>query len=78
MESEMRRAFERLIRKLLNFPNKPAVVLVNSFIYLPGNRWVRQGWLAGGGSGPQQPAAATQQQQWMPLPAPRPRPAGSG
>jgi hypothetical protein len=35
VDSDLRRSFERLIRKLLNFPNRPAVVLVNSFMYLP-------------------------------------------
>lgn len=29
-DNAIRRAFERLIRKLLNYPNKPAVILMNA------------------------------------------------
>jgi hypothetical protein len=31
MESDWRRSFERLLRKLLQYPNNPAVVLLHSF-----------------------------------------------
>jgi hypothetical protein len=33
-ESQGRRAFERLVRKMLQLPSRPAVVLLNSFPYL--------------------------------------------
>jgi hypothetical protein len=33
-EGDQRKGFERLLRKLLNYPKKPAVILVNSFAYL--------------------------------------------
>jgi hypothetical protein len=32
-DSEVRRSFERLLRKLLSFPSQPAVVLLNSYPY---------------------------------------------
>ena len=33
-ENSMRRAYERLLRKLLKYPNGPAVVLVHSYCWL--------------------------------------------
>lgn len=33
-ENSMRRAYERLLRKLLQYPNAPAVVLVHSYCWL--------------------------------------------
>ncbi len=32
-ENNQRRAFERLLRKLLKYPNKPAVVLVHAYCW---------------------------------------------
>eukprot|EP00798_Chlamydomonas_sp_ICE-L_P025393 gene25392-11057_t len=33
MDNHYRRPFERLLRKLLNYPNRPAVILLNAFKY---------------------------------------------
>lgn len=33
LNTEARRSFERMLRKLLTFPNKPAVLLLNAFAY---------------------------------------------
>lgn len=35
-DNESRRSFERLIRKLLSYPNQPAVILVNAYSYVAG------------------------------------------
>ena len=32
-ENDVRRPFERLLRKILNFPNRPAVVLMHSYVW---------------------------------------------
>ena len=32
-QNNLRRSFERLLRKLLNYPNFPAVVLVHAYIW---------------------------------------------
>ena len=34
VENSMRRAYERLLRKLLQYPNAPAVVLIHSYCWL--------------------------------------------
>jgi hypothetical protein len=33
-ESQIRRSFERLVRKMLHLPSQPAVVLLNTFPYM--------------------------------------------
>jgi hypothetical protein len=33
-DSEKRRCFERLLRKLLKYPRQPAVVLLNTYAYI--------------------------------------------
>ncbi|GAX81637.1 hypothetical protein CEUSTIGMA_g9065.t1 [Chlamydomonas eustigma] len=43
-QNEMRRSFERLLRKILTYPHKPAVILVHSYIWyqaypVPGSFW---------------------------------------
>ena len=32
-ENDVRRPFERLLRKLLKFPNRPAVVLMHAYVW---------------------------------------------
>jgi hypothetical protein len=46
-DSEVRRSFERLLRKLLSFPGQPAVMLLNSYPYrVAASKWVAAGaWL---------------------------------
>lgn len=40
-QDDNRRAFERLVRKLMRLPSRPAVVLVNMFAWQSaGGRWV--------------------------------------
>eukprot|EP00798_Chlamydomonas_sp_ICE-L_P021436 gene21436-28402_t len=44
MNNPCRRSFERLLRKLLNYPRRPAVVLMHSFIWHTINPWPGAFW----------------------------------
>ena len=48
-EGDQRKGFERLLRKLLNYPKKPAVILVNSFAYMHTGEWRGPLLFRGGG-----------------------------